>query len=88
VKTLTNYSDKTGQLAPSDPAERYQAIQWLIFQVAGIGPIFGQVGYFVKFAGKDYPDKRPRDHYIAESKCLLVAELAIAWTLANPANSL
>ena len=54
-----------------DPAARYQTIQWLMFQMGGIGPFFGQVGFFHKFAGKDYEDKRPRDRYVAEAKRLL-----------------
>jgi GSH-dependent disulfide-bond oxidoreductase len=52
-------------------AERYQTIQWVMFQMGGIGPMFGQVGFFHKFAGKDYEDKRPRDRYVAEAKRLL-----------------
>ena len=56
---------------PRDPAGRYQTLQWLMFQMAGVGPMFGQVGFFHKFAGKDYEDKRPRDRYVAESKRLL-----------------
>jgi GST-like protein len=56
---------------PRDPAGRYQTLQWLMFQMSGIGPMFGQVGFFNKFAGKDYEDKRPRDRYVAESKRLL-----------------
>jgi GSH-dependent disulfide-bond oxidoreductase len=56
---------------PQDAAGRYQTIQWLMFQMGGIGPMFGQVGFFHKFAGKDYEDKRPRDRYVAESKRLL-----------------
>ena len=50
---------------------RYETLQWLMFQMGGIGPMFGQVGFFHKFAGKDYEDKRPRDRYVAESKRLL-----------------
>jgi GST-like protein len=46
-------------------------IQWVMFQMGGIGPMFGQLGFFHKFAGKDYEDKRPRDRYVAESKRLL-----------------
>ena len=42
-----------------------------MFQMGGIGPMFGQVGFFHKFAGKDYEDKRPRDRYVAESQRLL-----------------
>jgi GST-like protein len=68
---LIYLADKTGKLLPRDPALRYQTIQWLMFQMGGIGPMFGQVGFFHKFAGKDYEDKRPRDRYVAESKRLL-----------------
>jgi GST-like protein len=68
---LIYLAEKTGQLIPQDPAGRYQAIQWLMFQMAGIGPMFGQVGFFHKFAGKEYADKRPRDRYVEESKRLL-----------------
>ena len=68
---LIYLADKTGQLLPQDPARRYEAIQWLMFQMGGIGPMFGQVGFFHKFAGKDYEDKRPRDRYAAEARRLL-----------------
>jgi GST-like protein len=68
---LVYLADKTGQLLPKDPAQRYQAIQWLMFQMAGIGPMFGQVGFFTKFAGRDHDDKRPRDRYVAEARRLL-----------------
>ena len=68
---LIYLADRTGQLLPQDPARRYEAIQWLMFQMGGIGPFFGQVGFFVKFAGKDFEDKRPRDRYVTESKRLL-----------------
>ena len=68
---LIYLADKTGQLIPQDAAGRYEAIQWLMFQMGGIGPMFGQVGFFHKFAGKEYEDKRPRDRYVAESKRLL-----------------
>lgn len=63
--------EETGQLMPRDAPGRYLTIQWLMFQMSGIGPMFGQVGFFNKFAGKDYEDKRPRDRYVAESKRLL-----------------
>jgi GST-like protein len=68
---LIYLADKTGQLIPKDSARRYETIQWLMFQMGGIGPFFGQVGFFVKFAGKDFEDKRPRDRYVNESKRLL-----------------
>jgi GST-like protein len=68
---LIYLAEKTEQLMPADPAGRYETIQWLMFQMGGIGPMFGQVGFFHKFAGKAYEDKRPRDRYIAEAKRLL-----------------
>ncbi|MGH8140028.1 MAG: glutathione binding-like protein [Steroidobacteraceae bacterium] len=68
---LIYLADKSGQLLPRDAAGRYQTIQWLMFQMGGIGPMFGQVGFFNKFAGKDYEDKRPRERYVAESRRLL-----------------
>ncbi|SAK44518.1 glutathione S-transferase [Caballeronia arationis] len=68
---LIYLADKTGQFMPQDVARRYETIQWLMFQMGGIGPMFGQVGFFHKFAGKEYEDKRPRDRYVAESKRLL-----------------
>src|ERR1700744_2476380 len=68
---LLYLADKSGLCMPRDPAARYQCIQWLMFQMGGIGPMFGQVGFFHKFAGKDFPDKRPLERYVAESKRLL-----------------
>jgi GST-like protein len=68
---LLYLADKAKQLIPQDIAGRYETIQWLMFQMGGIGPMFGQLGFFNKFAGKDYEDKRPRDRYVAESKRLL-----------------
>lgn len=68
---LLYLADKTNKFLSDDPETRYQTIQWLMFQMGGIGPMFGQVGFFHKFAGKDYEDKRPRDRYVAESKRLL-----------------
>ena len=68
---LVYLAEKTGQFMPQDAAGRYETLQWLMFQMGGIGPMFGQLGFFNKFAGKDYEDKRPRDRYVAESKRLL-----------------
>jgi len=68
---LLYLAEKTGQFMPQDAAQRYQTIQWLMWQMGGVGPMFGQLGFFHKFAGKDYEDKRPRDRYVAESKRLL-----------------
>ena len=68
---LLYLADKSGQLLGSDLATRYETIQWLMFQMGGVGPMFGQLGFFHKFAGKDFEDKRPRDRYVAEAKRLL-----------------
>ena len=68
---LIYLADKSGLLMPREPVQRYEAIQWLMFQMSAIGPMFGQVGFFNKFAGKDYEDKRPLQRYVAESKRLL-----------------
>ena len=68
---LLYLAEKTGRLLPEDPARRYQAIQWLMFQMGGIGPMFGQLGFFTKFAGKAIEDPRPRERYVAEARRLL-----------------
>ena len=71
VEYRNSLSENDRASLPPNPAGRYETIQWLMFQMAGVGPMFGQVGFFHKFAGKDYEDKRPRDRYVAESKRLL-----------------
>ena len=68
---LLYLADKSGKLIPADPARRYETIQWVMFQMGGIGPMFGQVGFFHKFAGRDYEDKRPLQRYAKESQRLL-----------------
>jgi len=68
---LLYLAEKTGQLLPADAAARYETIQWVMFQNGGIGPMFGQLGFFLKFAGKDWEDKRPRDRFVAEARRLL-----------------
>ena len=68
---LIYLAEKTGQFLPRDAALRYETIQWLMWQMGGVGPMFGQLGFFHKFAGKDYEDKRPRDRYVAEARRLL-----------------
>jgi GST-like protein len=68
---LVYLAEKTGQLMSADPAKRYETLQWVFFQMAAIGPMFGQVGFFHRFAGKDIEDKRPLNRYRDESKRLL-----------------
>jgi GST-like protein len=68
---LTYLAEKTGQFLPRDAAGRYETLQWVFLQVGGVGPMFGQVGFFHKFAGKAFEDKRPRDRYVNESKRVL-----------------
>jgi GST-like protein len=68
---LLYLAEKTQRFLPQDAAGRYETIQWLMFQMGGVGPMFGQVGFFHKFAGKDFEDKRPRDRYVGEAKRLL-----------------
>ena len=84
---LIYLAEKTGQFLPADPAGRYEAIQWVMFQMGGLGPMFGQLGFFHKFAGKDFEDKRPRDRYAKESARLIrVLETRLAgrdWVLGD-----
>lgn len=68
---LVYLASKAGQFIPADMAGRFETLQWVMFQMGGIGPMFGQLGFFHRFAGKDYEDKRPRDRYVDESKRLL-----------------
>ncbi|MCS6627474.1 glutathione S-transferase N-terminal domain-containing protein [Roseibacterium beibuensis] len=68
---LIYLAEKTGKLIPADAAGRYETIQWVMWQMGGLGPMFGQVGFFNKFAGKAFEDKRPLERYVAESKRLL-----------------
>ncbi|MBV2360285.1 glutathione S-transferase N-terminal domain-containing protein [Thalassococcus sp. CAU 1522] len=75
---LIYLAEKTGKLIGSTAADKAQVIQWLMFQMGGVGPMFGQLGFFWKFAGKEIEDPRPRDRYVAEAKRLLnVVETAL-----------
>ncbi|MBS7695964.1 MULTISPECIES: glutathione S-transferase N-terminal domain-containing protein [unclassified Chelatococcus] len=68
---LLYLAEKTGRFLPTDAAARYETIQWVFFQMAAVGPMFGQLGFFHKFAGREIEDKRPLERYRAESKRLL-----------------
>jgi GST-like protein len=68
---LIYLAEKSGKLLPADPAGRYEAIQWVMWQMGGLGPMFGQLGFFHKFAGREIEDKRPRDRYAKESARLI-----------------
>lgn len=68
---LTYLAEKTGKLLPADPARRYETLQWLFFQMASVGPMFGQFGFFYKFAGREIEDKRPLNRYRDETRRLL-----------------
>ena len=68
---LVYLAEKAGRFLPTDPHARTEALQWVWWQVGGLGPMFGQLGFFTKFAGREIEDKRPRDRYVAESSRLL-----------------
>ena len=68
---LVYLAEKAGKFIPADAAGRYETLQWVFFQMASIGPMFGQLGFFHKFAGREYEDKRPLKRYVDESKRLL-----------------
>jgi GSH-dependent disulfide-bond oxidoreductase len=67
---LLYLAEKTGMMLPAEAAARWEAIQWVFWQMAFVGPMFGQVGYFKKFQGKDIEDNRPLQHYAEESQKL------------------
>lgn len=68
---LVYLGEKTGKFLPADPALRYQTVQWVFFQMAAIGPMFGQLGFFHRFAGREIADKRPLERYRSESRRLI-----------------
>ena len=68
---LIYLAEKTGMFMSDDPVKRYETIQWVMFQMGGVGPMFGQLGYFFKFAGADIEDERPVERYLGETRRLL-----------------
>lgn len=68
---LIYLAEKSGKLLSADPTKRYETLQWLMWQMGGLGPMFGQLDFFIKFAGKAIEDPRPRQRYIDESERLL-----------------
>jgi len=52
---LIYLAEKTGQLIPADPAQRYRCLQWLMWQMGGIGPMFGQYNHFASYAKEKLP---------------------------------
>lgn len=68
---LLYLAEKTGKFLPADPVARIETIQWVFFQMAAVGPMFGQLGFFHKFAGREWEDKRPLERYRAESHRLV-----------------
>jgi len=68
---LIYLAEKTARFLPLNAAARYETLQWLMWQMGGVGPMFGQLGFFWKYAGREYEDLRPRQRYIDESKRLL-----------------
>jgi GSH-dependent disulfide-bond oxidoreductase len=84
---LVYLAEKTGQFIPATASGRYETLQWVMFQMGGVGPMYGQLGFFHKFAGKEFEDKRPRDRYVAEARRLtgvLNARLADrAWIMGD-----
>ena len=68
---LIYLAEKTGTLMPTEPVARYECLQWLMFQVGGVGPMFGQLGHFFKFAADKITGSYPTDRYLNESRRLL-----------------
>ncbi|MDF3416304.1 glutathione S-transferase [Sulfitobacter sp. M57] len=68
---LIYLAEKSGQFMGTSAREKAKTQQWLMFQMGGLGPMLGQLGFFYKFAGSEWEDKRPQDRYVAEAKRLL-----------------
>lgn len=68
---LIYLAEKSGKFLPDNPVDRSEVLQWLMWQMGGLGPMSGQLGFFWKFAGAEYEDKRPQERYLNETKRLL-----------------
>lgn len=68
---LLYLAEKNGKLGGKNATQKAQVAQWLMFQMGGLGPMFGQLGFFYKFAGSEIEDPCPRNRYIDEAKRLL-----------------
>lgn len=68
---LLYLGEKSGKFIGSNAVEKAHITQWLMFQMGGLGPMTGQLGFFWKFAGAQFEDKRPQERYLNETKRLL-----------------
>ena len=68
---LLYLAEKSGKFLSNDPVLRSETLQWLFFQVGGVGPMFGQFGYFYKYAKENCKDKYPTERYQKEAIRLL-----------------
>jgi GST-like protein len=78
----SHLADKTGQLVPSAPAKRYETLSWVFFQMSAVGPIFGQLGFFVRLGGKDSEDQRPRKRFLPKNPSVF-GSLTDSWKVAT-----
>ena len=68
---LVYLADKTGLFLSKEPVQRSKTLQWLFFQMGGIGPMFGQFGHFFKYAKDTCEHPYPKERYTNEAKRLL-----------------
>ncbi|KPQ10434.1 MAG: glutathione S-transferase [Rhodobacteraceae bacterium HLUCCA09] len=68
---LLYLAEKTGRLIGETAADRHRITQWVMFQMGHVGPMFGQLGFFVKFKGAEVQDPIPRERYIGEARRIL-----------------
>ncbi|WP_108650338.1 glutathione binding-like protein [Dongshaea marina] len=68
---LLYLAEKTGKLLSADPRLRVETLQWLFFQVGGIGPMFGQFGHFYRYGRDNCDHPYPVERYATEARRLL-----------------